>query len=243
MRQRQREAAAIGTIKAHGFDYDELEPAVANFLRGQAQRIRHAIRKSILQLGKDLIEAKRHVEYGAFVRWVEHEVGIPPRTAQGYMRIAQWAEGRATEFSNLPVSILYLLSAQTTSLEVVNNVLAALRRGETITVATVRDQICCARAASSRREENRGIAGYRMSSPLEQPEATSDELQEVADILARCLPLSERSRIYNIMADPTLLSDAQLGNRIRKAFQAALGDPTNSQCGSSATKHLNQPVA
>lgn len=243
MKDGQREATAVRMIRARGFDYDELEPAVANFLRGQAQRIRHHIRKSILQLGKDLIEAKRHVEYGAFIRWVEHEVGIPPRTAQGYMRIAQWAEGRASELSNLPVSILYILSAQSTTREVVDSVLGALRRGERVTVSAVRDQICSARASNSRRKEGGTIARYRTSPSLLATEGASDELREVADILARRVPLSERSRIYDIMTDPNLLSDAQLGHRIRRAFQCVLGDPPDSRNASLATDHLNQTAA
>jgi hypothetical protein len=73
------------------FDYASVTIPVAKFLKGQATRIRQYAGKAIVQIGGDLVSAKHYLSHGQFLRWVENEVGIPPRTAQAYMQAAQWA--------------------------------------------------------------------------------------------------------------------------------------------------------
>src|SRR5436305_1571476 len=84
-----------GSRRELSFDYSSLPPSVARFLRGQADRIRQHCASSIIQIGKALLEAKHHLSHGAFLPWVECEVGIPARTAQVYMRSANWAAGKS----------------------------------------------------------------------------------------------------------------------------------------------------
>jgi Protein of unknown function (DUF3102) len=209
-----------------GFDYGEVEPSVAKFLRGQADRLRRYIGKSLIQIGKDLIGAKRYLSHGAFVRWVEEEVGIPARTAQGYMKIAHWADGKAASVARLPPSVLYILSAQTTPAEIVNSILSDLEAGESVTVASLRQKLRAARSEQciqNFNSENGAVrsSGSRGFSPPLQADWDSsgnDELIEVADILSRNLCWAERNRIYKIMTSPHLLQDASLAQRISIAF-------------------------
>src|ERR1700694_3470263 len=74
------------------FDYCSVAPPLASFLKGQAERIRRQCATSIIQIGKALFEAKRHLSHGAFLRWVEWEVCMPVRTAQACMRVARSEE-------------------------------------------------------------------------------------------------------------------------------------------------------
>jgi hypothetical protein len=80
--------------------YFLVSPSVANFLRGQADRIRQYTRKSIIQIGKDLVAAKRYLSHGAFLRWVESEVGIPVRRVEP--PIAQVPLERRTRNQKIP---------------------------------------------------------------------------------------------------------------------------------------------
>jgi hypothetical protein len=76
------------------FDYGVLESSVAEFLeflKVQVHRIRRQAPISIVHIGKGLIVAKHYLSRGMFLKWVEGEVGIPARTAQAYMHVAQWA--------------------------------------------------------------------------------------------------------------------------------------------------------
>lgn len=90
------------------FDYSDVQPTVARFLRGQADRIRQQCVTSIIQIGKALREAKRHLSHGAFLQWVEWEVCIPVRAAQAYMRVAAWAADKGAAVVHLTPTTLYL---------------------------------------------------------------------------------------------------------------------------------------
>jgi hypothetical protein len=106
-----------GRMSSLRLDYESLPLSVAKFLRGQADRIRRQCATSAIQIGKALLEAKRHLSHGRFLRWVECEVCIPVRTAQAYMRVANWASDKGATVAHLSPSALYLLSASGVSEE------------------------------------------------------------------------------------------------------------------------------
>ena len=89
-------------VDVDGFDYATVSPDVARYLRGHATRLRQYISKSIIQIGKDLLSAKRYLPHGAFLEWVEREAGINPRTAQSYMHAAEWASNKSATVARLP---------------------------------------------------------------------------------------------------------------------------------------------
>src|SRR5947209_2206835 len=90
------------------FDYESVPLSVAKFLRGQADPIRRQCATSVIQVGKALLEAKRHLSHGGFVRWVECEVCISVRTARdlyagGELGVGQRRDGCAfVAVSSLP---------------------------------------------------------------------------------------------------------------------------------------------
>lgn len=63
-----------------------------------AERIRARIRRTamdIIETGQDLIQAKQALGHGKFGEWIEAEFNMSLRTAQNYMRAAEWAEGKS----------------------------------------------------------------------------------------------------------------------------------------------------
>jgi len=143
---RPNESVSSGTARGSQntyatFDYASLPQSVARFLQGQADRIRRQCSSSIIQIGKALIEAKRHLSHGGFVQWVECEVGIPARTAQVYMRAASWASGKSATVAHLPPSALYLLSAPSAPEKFIEEILQRIDAGEHIAPSAMREQL------------------------------------------------------------------------------------------------------
>src|ERR1041385_91509 len=132
-----------------GFDYKSLSPSVAKFLKGQAERIQRGQAASIVQTGRSLIEAKRHLSPGQFLHWGEIEAGIHARTAQAYMQVAQWAKGKGATVTRLPPSLLYFLSARGTPEEFVGRLLERLDAGEQINLKAARAELEAARQPRS----------------------------------------------------------------------------------------------
>jgi hypothetical protein len=63
-----------------------------------------------MEIGRELVAAKKITTHGQFVSWVEREVGITARTAQHIMAAYKfWLKNE--NFSHLPRSVLYLLAA------------------------------------------------------------------------------------------------------------------------------------
>ena len=105
-----------------GFDYGSLSPEVAEALREKTDRIRHQVKATataIVWIGRDLTAVKQMLGHGQFVRWVESECGFSARTAQNYMRVAEFLEGKSATVALLPPATLYRLSAKNAPPEVV----------------------------------------------------------------------------------------------------------------------------
>jgi hypothetical protein len=167
---------------------------IARFLRGQADRIRRTVGTSIIQLATDLIEAKRYLSHGSFLGWVELEVGIPARTAQAYMRVAQWAHEKGGNVVRLPPSLLHLISAPSTPTAFAHAVLRKIDGGEKVTVTEVRSELKALRQA----RQERSLIGFRPRTKANDPGQPlsfdgdgSAALRRTVVILARGLSRSD----------------------------------------------------
>lgn len=207
------------------FDYASVPVSVASFLKGQATRIRQYTSKSIIQIGKDLAAAKHYLSHGQFVRWVEVEVGIPARTAQAYMRAAQWASGKSATVALLPPSLLYVLSASSTPNELVEEIVSQVEAGERIDLSTVRAKLRALRDATRYELIDGCIAGP----PVMHDDDCSQErrissgeaaLMEAVRILVRALSELDLTRIKNIMTSNDVLQQPDLSKNIEIAFSA-----------------------
>src|ERR1043165_4195669 len=75
------------------FDYAGLAANVAVDLQERAKRIRHRKRSPFIDVGHELLEAKRHdLEHGKFITWIETECGLNKRSAQRMMQAAAWVQ-------------------------------------------------------------------------------------------------------------------------------------------------------
>jgi len=124
-----------------------------------AERIRSAIKVtagSIVDIGKDLTDAKRMVHHhGAWLSWLDTEFQMSARTAQRYMRAAEFAKGKYDTVSLLPPATIYLLSAPSTPERIKAEVIAALTAKQPVDHQTVESKIKEARQAVRRDLESR----------------------------------------------------------------------------------------
>ena len=211
-------------IDADGFDYATVTPDVARYLRGHAARLRQYISKSIIQIGKDLLSAKRYLPHGAFLEWVEREAGINPRTAQSYMHAAEWASNKSATVARLPPGLLYILSAASTPPKYVDDIVQRVESGERITLAKVRSEL--------RKIQEIQIAD-RCSNRL--PVAISDTglppvgaegILTVARILATALPTEKFRTVRSILTSSSVLSHPDLADAILMAFRTIETSPS-----------------
>ena len=218
------------------FDYGSVPSSVAKFLKGQAERIRRGCALSIIHIGKDLIAAKHYLDHGAFIRWVECEVGIPARTAQAYMQVAHWISGKSATVARLPPSMLYVLSAPDIAETFALGVLERIESGEQVTVSAIREELKALRGSRPEGRRNRtGEAQQTIphDAAVESIAAATSEPQptvlDAVRILASRLSEADFIRIRDIMMSLSVLDDPELPRKIAVAFRTVGDAAGNSQ--------------
>ena len=215
------------------FDYSSLPPTVERFLRGQASRIRQYGTKSIIQIGKDLVGAKHYLSHGAFLRWVEDEVGIPARTAQSYMRVASWTSSKSAIVALLPPSVLYVLSSPGVPTEFVRDVLRRVEAGERIRTPSLRAEIRTFRETATQRN-NSSLGKESDGQPddvrdVHRAVTTTAMISDVVQILARALTASDFAQVRNIVTSKAVLDDPNLPRLLERAFESHKPAPFDSR--------------
>jgi Protein of unknown function (DUF3102) len=204
----------VSNIDCGGFDYSSVPSSVATFLRTQADRINQTSSKSLLQIGKDLIAAKRYLAHGAFIAWVEYEAGMSARTAQAYMHVANWAARKNSAVTRLAPSILYIISARSVPEEFIEKLLQRMESGEKITARDVRQEIASLRGGAN----NKNHSGERTESPGSMPDQSLLSVSDAICILVGGLSRSDFVRVKAIMTNRAVLGDPKLAEKIVKAF-------------------------
>jgi hypothetical protein len=226
-RRNEEKGRSIEPVKNDlSFDYSTLSSSAAEFLKRQAHRIRQQAAISIIHIGNDLIGAKHYLSHGAFLNWIEAEVGIPARTAQAYMQVAQWAAHKSATVALLPPSILYFLSASSTPASFINDILTRVEAGERITLPNIREELRSLR--ESRREgspsKGRKVQGRTQPDQKTWPIAVGKEvkatLQQAVSIMARELSSEDFAQVREILTSKTVLDDPELAKKIAVAFSA-----------------------
>jgi hypothetical protein len=214
------------------FDYNRLPSSVAKFLQGQADRIRRHCASSIIQIGKALTEAKRHLSHGQFLLWVEGEVGMPVRTAQAYTRIASWAATKGATVAYLTPSALHLLSASSTPEEFAADVLSRVKEGEHISASVLRKELAAWRGndRQAHLEVERSpplvlSADSKQVSDATGRNSTARATAEIVAILARGLSGTDFARVRDITNGDVVQSDPQFAKNLADAllsYQASI---------------------
>jgi len=209
------------------FDYDAVSPKVATFLRGQADRIKKQCVISIIQIGKALNDAKRHLSHGAFLSWVEWEACIPARTAQAYMKVAVWAADKNAAVAQLAPSTLYVLSAATTPSEYVAEILSRAESGEIIAASAVRSELKALRENGRRVPGDERQSGGTRARQRQSYSHNVDEcksrccIEELAAFLSRALPAADFEQARKLLTDHAVLSDPRLPETLQRVFSRA----------------------
>ena len=212
-KSRQPDQYVSGELDSVRFDYSLVTASLARFLRGQAERIRRQCASSTLQIGRALLEAKRHLSHGAFLQWIESEVCIPARTAQAYMRVASWSVGKGAAVAHLSPSVLYMLSASNTPNDFVTDVLNRAEAGEYISPSAMREELKMLREAPRAAE----IDSLRVAVTSES--GSSSTLKELVLILFAGLSQPDFERAREILTSD-VVSDPHLAQNLVRAFES-----------------------
>jgi hypothetical protein len=211
-------------LKGLRFDYNQVPSSLASFLKGQADRIRKQCVTSIIQIGKALNEAKRHLSHGAFLNWVECEVCLPPRTAQAYMKVASWAADKSAAVAHLSPSTLCALSASNTPSEYVANILSRIENGENIAHSAIRSELKALRGSVQHGSGN--LREAKMRRVVQKPafsknlgeRANPDCLEELVAFLARILSPADFERVRELVTSEAVLTDPRLPETLLRVF-------------------------
>lgn len=204
------------------FDYASVSTSVATFLRGESERIRRQYTHSIVQIGKALLGAKRYLSHGSFIAWVEAEVGMPARTAQAYMRVAQWASGKSASVAHLPPVVLYLLSASSTPPEFARDVIERAEAGEKIAFADLRRELRDYREAEIKAIRDKELS-LAPSAPAGPAMETRPLLEQAIMIIARELSEADFLRVESVFTDRNLTADPNFADQIASLFSKVRG--------------------
>jgi hypothetical protein len=168
-------------------------------LEALADRIRDRLQRHVrdmVAIGADLIAAKDKLGHRNFGPWLEREFRLTARSAQLYMRAAEWAEGKSGIISHLPPYAIHLLSAPTTPEPIRKEVVEAIRAGSDVDFQEVGERIRHKRAVllETRRKEERKRARLLGKSPEYQKRLAREMEREEA---AHQRQVQERHRLID----------------------------------------------
>jgi SOS response regulatory protein OraA/RecX len=147
----------------------------ANALRAQAVRIRAAVKSStetIIQVGQDLISVKEAIGHGKFRDWIETECGFSVRSAENYIRAAEFAQGKNATVALLQPATVYRLAAKSAPADIVDAVIQRAEQGDIIPDGDV------AAALKVARKEKRAVERSKRAKPLSKGQIARREKQQ-----------------------------------------------------------------
>ncbi|TXN15136.1 DUF3102 domain-containing protein [Methylobacterium sp. WL122] len=233
-----------------GFDYQALDAATAGEARAAVARYRSRQEAYVLDTGRDLVAMKARLEHGTFLRWVEAEMGLTPRTAQNFMQAATRLGPKSEIVSHLPPTTLYRLSADAVPEPLREEIVGRLAAGEALTAKAIDRRLWEVRLetqqanrdakltpeARKRQARLKRDAEARRRREVEKWQAEQDERAvrrkaaavELAAILSPLLDDDAYDRVYNLTHDasPADLRDALSDVRGRAA--AVEAEPARS---------------
>lgn len=207
------QASAPATPGVVLFSYDSLPADSAKMIQEVSDRIksRHSrLMQDIADTGNDLIQVKSNLNHGEFEAWLNLEFGMTARSAQKYMKAAQWMADKNELSSLLAPNVVYLLSAKSTPKKVERKVIEELKSGVRVAPRKVRHLIQEARIERreadkkaqqnlqrtkgyrKRQEENRKKEGERLARADEAVMTAAVEMaKKIVEILRHNLTKDE----------------------------------------------------
>jgi len=208
-------------VDQSSFDYSSLDPSVAKFLRGQAERIRRQCLTAVVQTGNALVQAKRYLSHGNFLIWVECELGITARTAQLYMRAALWSSNKGKVVSDFPPSLVYLLSAPTTPPDFADQIVERAASGMRIAPAEIRRELKKLNEPAEKQSDGDPSGGATVAigktSRSFSYVSARDAVMKLMAILARDLPKEQFASVREALTT-TAIDHSELAAIVANAF-------------------------
>jgi hypothetical protein len=160
----------VETDASKKFDYADL----AGEARLQVTRLTRKIKKladrsaqDIVDIGRHLIAAKKHLPHGLFGEWLHDEFRWTTRQAQRFMNVAE-EFGKYDNLSHLGPSVLYLLASPSTPNAARQEALATAAAGEQVTHARAKEIVSRHRPGGGSRKGKAQAAAGDAGSPQEQ---------------------------------------------------------------------------
>lgn len=122
-----------------------LDHRAAFSLECRAAKIMTVIRRSVVEVGWELLEARKEAQFGAWAPFLQR-IGIEERTAQNYMLVARAFGNKPEIVSALPVTALYLLAAPSADPSVVEAIITEVGEGTQLRAQDVRQRLAAARS-------------------------------------------------------------------------------------------------
>jgi Protein of unknown function (DUF3102) len=119
---------------------------VGGALRNAAHAIKNIQRSAIYDLGRHLLDAKKLLEHGQFLRWAAAELGMKSRTAQRAMGAARFMEGKSDTVTLLPAAAIYALSAPSAPAAARDAIVAELENSTPLPVHEINNRLDSGRA-------------------------------------------------------------------------------------------------
>jgi hypothetical protein len=220
-----QESRKVVTLR---FDYGSVSSSVAQFLQGQAARIRRHQTNSIIHIGKALIGAKHYLSHGSFIVWVETEAGMSARTAQIYMRVAQWVSDKSTAAAHLAPTALHLLSAPGVPKDYVRDILNRVDAGERVAPAAIRRELRALRDAEQRKH-HKEVSLLQLRDDSRETEMNA-VLMDANDVVARAVTIMVRGlsskdfeQVRVLLTSKPVLDDTKLGHHLATEFSRIEG--------------------
>ena len=195
--------ATVAGPPAVAFDYASVPPTVADELRQRADIIRQRQARAaddFIMIGRLLFTTK--VQHpGCFIAWIESELGMNERTAQGYIQCAAFAKkhpDRTREIAALPMRVLLTIAAKTTPDAARDEIFDRAIAGEHVTV-----------------EEAKSIVNQHRPAPEPQPEAEATKtIDSDAAAYARDVLFGDKTET----AEPERMSSSEGRDLIKKTI-------------------------
>ena len=130
----------MGNTNLSTFDYASLDRTTAEFLLQETKEIKTLMKRSIegiIETGERLQKVKKRLQHGEFMAWVENEVKCHYSTALHFMRVWETFGDQKEQIADagINVSVLYLLSAPSTSEQLRTEIINMAKSGNPVSFA------------------------------------------------------------------------------------------------------------
>lgn len=129
------------------FDYSGLDLDAAVTARNTADRIHARLKAFHIDIGRDLLAVKTMMPHGQFGAWLEAEFRMSHRTAERYMNAAQFLKDKSDSVSHLSPTSLYALSSSSANITIVNEIVAEIDAGKSVSTAEIKKRLAGATKA------------------------------------------------------------------------------------------------